>query len=255
MSQPTDTTIAEIDEAAKAEQEREFRTRDAFDQAYADAKAGESIREGLDDLTVTIRVPQLVKFSTKCNQHFVVNLVGVPKEKLESFLAECAVQGIRKGGVDAGASAKEWGSKQTPVMDTRTARGTLIGKKVTVFNGGDWATGGHSVASIFAGLSQVLVDAVLMQRSAVKAQKGSAWYKDADEPTRKAAMLVYWGKLPEEHKLSFLSSAQAIIDANKAAKEAEQAAAQALKAMVTLGADDADADADADDADADAPDA
>lgn len=165
-------------------------------------------------MKMTIEMPDSVSWSSR-DIDFTLDLSAVNADKLADLIAQAAIMGFKKAGVDAAAGAKEYAKKNG--ISEADATTELTDKKIAVWLGGDWgATRGGD------GMTRTERYAVSLCREAVKARDPKA-YKDWDEKTRFAECEAYFAQLDEVKRDGLMAHAAkmiAIADKAKAERDA-----------------------------------
>jgi hypothetical protein len=165
-------------------------------------------------MKMTIEMPDSVSWSSR-DIDFTLELSKIEPTKLADLIAQAAVMGFKKAGVDAAAGAKEYAKKNGLPESVATTELTM--KKIAVWESGDWgATRGGD------GMTRTERYAVSLCREAVKAREAKA-YKDWDEKTRFAECEAYFAGLDEAKRDGLLAHAAkmiAIADKAKAERDA-----------------------------------
>lgn len=165
-------------------------------------------------MQLTITIPTTVEWSSR-DVDFALDLEAVEPTKLADLIAQAAVMGFRKAGVDAAASAAKYATDNN--MSVEDATRELTDKKIAVWLNGDWGATRSG-----DGMSRVERTAISAVRDAVKARDSKA-YKDMTESERFEACTQYFDGLSQVQKDGLLAWATSEIARRDAAKAAEKA--------------------------------
>ena len=165
-------------------------------------------------MQITINIDSVVSWSSR-DVDFSLSLEDIADDKLADLIAQAAVMGFRKAGVDAAASAAKYATDNNMTVEDATIE--LTEKKIAVWLKGDWGATRSG-----DGMSRVERTAISAVRDAVKARDSKA-YKDMTEAERFAACVEYFDGLSEVQQSGLRDWATGEVARRDAAKAAEKA--------------------------------